>query len=63
MNDRVEPDDYGWRVHERTYDSCPHRADLIADGARGRGPVSRFFRGSVATRLPDHADSSILIAR
>ena len=40
-----------------------HRADLIIVGARGRGPVSRFFLGSVSTRLLDHADSSILIAR
>lgn len=40
-----------------------HRADLIVVGARGRGPLSRFFLGSVSTRLLDHADSSILIAR
>ena len=63
MNDRVEPDDYGSRVHERSYDSCHHRADLIVVGVPGRGPLSRFFLGSVSTRLVDHADNSILIAR
>ena len=37
------------------------RADLIVLGARGLGPVGRFLRGSVSTRVAHHAPCSVLI--
>lgn len=36
-------------------------ADLIVVGARGLGPVGRFVRGSVSTRVAQHATCDVLI--
>ena len=36
-------------------------ADLIVVGARGLGPVGRFVRGSVSTRVAQHAKRDVLI--
>lgn len=36
-------------------------ADLIVVGARGLGPVGRFVRGSVSTRVAHHATCDVLI--
>ena len=36
-------------------------ADLIVVGARGLGPVGRFVRGSVSTRVAQHAPCDVLI--
>jgi nucleotide-binding universal stress UspA family protein len=36
-------------------------ADLIVVGARGFGPIGRFLRGSVSTRVAHHAWCDVLI--
>lgn len=36
-------------------------ADLIVVGARGLGAISRFFRGSVSTRVAHHSPCNVLI--
>lgn len=36
-------------------------ADLIVVGARGLGPIGRFVRGSVSTRVAHHAWCDVLI--
>ena len=36
-------------------------ADLIVVGARGLGPVGRFVRGSVSTRVAHHAPCDVLV--
>jgi nucleotide-binding universal stress UspA family protein len=37
------------------------QADLIVVGARGLGPVGRFARGSVSTRVAHHSTCDVLI--
>ena len=39
------------------------KVDLIVMGARGLGTVSRFFLGSVSTKLVHHSPCSVLIVR
>lgn len=39
------------------------KVDLIVMGARGLGAVSRFFLGSVSTKLVHHSHCSVLIVR
>lgn len=36
-------------------------ADLIVVGARGRGAVARFVRGSVSTRVAHHSPCDVLV--
>lgn len=36
-------------------------ADLVVVGARGMGPVGRFLRGSVSTKVAHHAPCDVLV--
>jgi nucleotide-binding universal stress UspA family protein len=40
-----------------------NKVDLIVTGAKGLGAVTRFFLGSISTKLLHHSTSSILIVR
>ena len=43
--------------------AAKHHADLIVMGAKGLDAVSRFFLGSVSTRVVQHANCSVLVVR
>ena len=38
-------------------------ADLIVVGSRGLGRAARFLRGSVSSRIANHADRSVMIVK
>jgi nucleotide-binding universal stress UspA family protein len=40
-----------------------HDADLIALETRGRGPLSRLFRGSVADKVARRSTTPVLVVR
>lgn len=49
---------------ERIIDTArTHGVDLIIVGTRDKGPVERFFTGSVSRHVLDHAPCSVLVAR
>jgi nucleotide-binding universal stress UspA family protein len=43
--------------------AAKHHADLIVMGAKGLDAVSRFFLGSVSTRVVQYANCSVLVVR
>lgn len=53
---------HGEPAHELLAFAEQHRIDLVAAGAHGRTSLSRFFLGSVSTKLVRHAQCCVLVA-